>query len=104
MTESIFTYILIIFSPLILMAWINFFYLILNRKKEPNQQLSLIAILSLYLLSLAPIGLFVGIHLNSRKIKDLNEYKYSEAVRSNGNLIFIISIASTLISISIWIK
>lgn len=92
---------IIILSPILLLAWINIIYLIFNKKKETHQDLSIISITSLYLFSLVPLGLFVGYHLISKKIKaiDNHDYKYSRPVRSNGNLILIISIASTLFSL-----
>ncbi len=91
---------IIVLSPLFALAWINIFYLIFNKKKDVNQDLSITSIMSLYLVSLVPLGLFIGYHLMNKKVKTKgNNYKYSEGIRSNGNLILIISIASTLFSL-----
>lgn len=101
MNENLFVIVAIILSPLLVLAWINIFYLFLNRRKDTNQNISILSIVSLYLFSLVPIGFFVGYHLMNGKVKNLNEkgFKYSEGVRVNGNLILIVSIASTLLSI-----
>ena len=99
MSENFLISIILVLSPLLIFTWINLFYLIFNRKKDPNQELSLLAISSLYLTALVPLGLFVGFHLDNAKIKSINQFKYSKSIRSNGNLIFIISIFSTLFSI-----
>jgi len=97
MNENLFIVLIVALSPLLVLAWINILYLIFNRKKDVNQDLSII---SLYLFSLVPLGLFIGYHLMSKKVKTKdNNYKYSEGIRSNGNLILIISIASTLFSL-----
>lgn len=89
-----------VLSPFLVLAWVNILYLIFNKKKDINQDLSIISIISLYFFSLVPLGLFIGFHLMSKKMKTKeNNYKYSDGVRSNGNLILIISIASTLFSL-----
>lgn len=100
MNDTLLIVLTILLSPLLVLAWINFFYLIFNKKKDINQDLSIASIMSLYLFSLVPLGLFIGYHLTNKKVKtkDYN-YKYSEGIRSNGNLILIISIASTLFSL-----
>jgi len=99
MNENLFITAIIILSPLLILAWINLFYLIFNRRKDTNQDLSIIAILSLYVTSLVPLGIFVGYHLVYKKIKPTTEFKYSKSIRNNGDLILIISIASTLFSL-----
>ena len=101
MNENLFIVVIVVLSPLLLLAWFNILYLFLSKKKEANQDLSIISIISLYLFSLVPVGLFVGYYLMSKKVKttDSPNYKYSEEVRSNGSLILIISIASTLFSL-----
>ena len=99
MNENIFITIIIVLSPLLVLAWVNFFYLIFNRKKETNQYLSLAAMLSLYIFSLVPIGMFIGYYLMNGKIRSASDYRYSKSIRSNGNLILIISIASSLFSL-----
>jgi len=92
---------LIVLSPILLLAGINLIYLIFNRKDEVNQGLSLISIISLYLFAFVPLGIFVGGYLSMRKknFHQEKQFKFSSAVRSNGSLIMIISIASTLFSI-----
>jgi hypothetical protein len=100
MNEILFTPLIIILLPIFIVAWANILYLIFNRKKEINQDLSIMSIMSLYLFSLVPLGLFVGYHLMNKKVKTKDgNYKYSEGIRQNGNLILIISIASTLFSL-----
>lgn len=101
MNENLFIIVIVCLSPLLILAWLNILYLILNRRKNANQDISILSIISLYLFSLVPIGFFVGYHLMNGKVKNIDNkaFKYSEGVRSNGNLILIISIASTLFSI-----
>ena len=99
MNENIFITVVVLLSPILVLAWVNLFYLIFNRSKEANQDLSILAIISLYLLSLVPIGVFVGYHLMYRKIKSTGEFKYSKSIRNNGSLILIIAIASTIFSL-----
>lgn len=99
MNENLFIIVLLVLSPIILLAWINIFYLIFNKRKDANQDLSIVALVSLYLTSLAPIGAVIGFHLMNKKIKSTKEFKYSESIRSNGNLILIISIASTVFAL-----
>lgn len=92
---------LIILSPILILSWINLFYIIFKNKKETNQDLTVASIILLYLFSLFPIGLFVGYYINNKKIKinNLREKKYSRRVQINGDLILIISISSTIFSI-----
>jgi hypothetical protein len=99
MNENIFTSLVIILSPILIFAWVNLLYLIFNRRKDANQELSVLALISLYLLSLVPIGVFVGYHLMYKKIKSTTEFKYSKNIRSNGSLILIIAIASIMFSL-----
>lgn len=99
MNENIFIIAVIILSPLLVLAWVNLLYLIFNRRKDVNQDLSILAIISLYLLSLVPIGVFVGYHLMYKKIRSTAEFKYSKSIRDNGSLILIIGIASTIFSL-----
>lgn len=101
MNEKLFVIVAITLFPLLVLAWLNILYLILNRQKEANQNISIISLTSLYLFSLVPIGFFVGYHLMNGKVKNLDteDFKYSEGVRNNGSLMLIISIASTLLSI-----
>lgn len=101
MNNNLFTIVIVCLSPLLILAWLNILYLIFNRRKDTNQDISILSIMSLYLFSLVPIGFLVGYHLMNGRIKNLEnkDFKYSQSVRSNGNLIFIISIASTLFSI-----
>ncbi len=92
---------LIILSPILLLAGINLLYLIFNRKNEVNQDLSIISISSLYLFAFVPLGIFIGGYLSFRKksFGEEKQYKFSDAIRSNGSIIMIISIASTIFSI-----
>jgi hypothetical protein len=99
MNENLFITAIIILSPLLILAWINLFYLIFNRRKDTNQDLSILSMVSLYVFSLVPIGMFIGLHLSNQKIKVINDYKYTKNIRDNGNLILIISIFSTLFSL-----
>jgi hypothetical protein len=99
MNENLFITAIIILSPLLILAWINLFYLIFNRRKDTNQDLSILSMASLYVFSLVPIGMFIGLHLRNQKIKVINDYKYTKNIRDNGNLILIISIFSTLFSL-----
>lgn len=92
---------LIVLSPILLLAGINLIYLIFNRKDEVNQGLSIISISSLYLFAFVPLGILIGGYLSMRKksFGEEKQYKFSSAIRSNGGLIMIISIASTIFSI-----
>ena len=98
MNEKLFITLVVVLSPLLVLSWVNILYLIFNRRKDVNQDLSLVSVVSLYLFSFVPLGLFVGYHIMSKKITLGDDYKYSKVIRTNGSLILIISIASTLFS------
>lgn len=93
--------IIILVLPIAILAFANLFRVIFNNNKQVNQDLSIISLILLYVFSLVPMGVFVGYFISNRKIKagNVKGNKFSKLVQTNGDLILIISIASTIFSL-----
>lgn len=83
-----------------LLGWGSLFFVIFNKRKENLVSIPLLPQIGLYLLSLVPLGLIVGLYIEMRtkKIEGVKRHKYSVNARKNATLIIAISIASCILS------
>lgn len=83
-----------------ILGFASLIYVIFYNKKEHNKKIKLLPQIFLYLFSLVPLGLIIGLYivLRRRKEEGVFFYKYSERSRLNATMIIVISLVSTLLS------
>ncbi len=83
-----------------ILGFASLIYVIFYNRKEHNKQIKLLPQIFLYLFSLVPLGLIIGLYIVLRRRKEdgIYFYKYSQQSRLNASLIIAISLVSTLLS------
>jgi len=91
---------LLFFIPGIL-AYSSLVYILFFNRDKTNFQIKIFPQVFLYLFSLVPLGLFIGIFIESRKkiVDGKKVYKFSYQSRENASIIIIISVVSIFLSI-----
>lgn len=84
-----------------ILAFSSLIYILFFNKEKSNLHIEIIPQIFLYFFTLVPLGLFIGLYIESKKkkVNGNKVYKYSFKSRQNASLIIIISSISLLLSI-----
>lgn len=84
-----------------LLAWSSLAYIIFNKRKMVNKEIPLFVQIFIYMFSLVPLGLIVGLYMASikKEVDGVKYHKFSKNCRLNAHIIIAISVISTILSI-----